>query len=298
MFKWDSVFEWGRRASDRQGAGARHSGARPAARERHRARADRGSLPAADRAEQRPHRRRRGAGALGDRAFGRRRCSRAPPPPGSTSACRGWSSARRCAAPRCGKARSRASSCRSTCCPRTFRATAMTQWLLDEIAAAGMDPTRVTVEITESALLVDQPAVAERLARLRDAGHHHRHRRFRHRLCEPRLSDDAAARHDQDRPRADRRHRRRRARPDRGQGDDPAGPRARPAGRRRRRREHRASWRLLAEWGCDLYQGFLGAGALTQEELCALRRRGAGRSGLRPSARTLFRSSVDNPRNR
>ena len=24
---------------------------------------------------------------------------------------------------------------------------------------------------------------------------------------------------------------------------------------------------LLAEWGCDLYQGFLGAGALTQEEL-------------------------------
>jgi EAL domain-containing protein (putative c-di-GMP-specific phosphodiesterase class I) len=24
---------------------------------------------------------------------------------------------------------------------------------------------------------------------------------------------------------------------------------------------------LLAEWGCDLYQGFLGAGPLTQEEL-------------------------------
>ena len=24
---------------------------------------------------------------------------------------------------------------------------------------------------------------------------------------------------------------------------------------------------LLAEWGCDLYQGFLGAGALTEEEL-------------------------------
>ena len=36
--------------------------------------------------------------------------------------------------------------------------------------AAGIDPARVTVEITESALLVDQPAVAERLARLRDAG--------------------------------------------------------------------------------------------------------------------------------
>jgi EAL domain-containing protein (putative c-di-GMP-specific phosphodiesterase class I) len=24
---------------------------------------------------------------------------------------------------------------------------------------------------------------------------------------------------------------------------------------------------LLADWGCDLYQGFLGAGALTHEEL-------------------------------
>jgi EAL domain-containing protein (putative c-di-GMP-specific phosphodiesterase class I) len=24
---------------------------------------------------------------------------------------------------------------------------------------------------------------------------------------------------------------------------------------------------LLAEWGCDFYQGFLGAGALTHEEL-------------------------------
>src|SRR3954451_7497172 len=43
-------------------------------------------------------------------------------------------------------------------------------WLLDEIATSGMDPERVTVEITESALLVDQPAVAARLARLREAG--------------------------------------------------------------------------------------------------------------------------------
>jgi EAL domain-containing protein (putative c-di-GMP-specific phosphodiesterase class I) len=43
-------------------------------------------------------------------------------------------------------------------------------WLLGEIAAAGMDPARVTAEITESALLVDQGAVAERLSRLREAG--------------------------------------------------------------------------------------------------------------------------------
>src|SRR3954462_12220615 len=44
------------------------------------------------------------------------------------------------------------------------------QWLLEEIATAGIDPTRVTAEITESALLIDQSAVAERLTRLRDEG--------------------------------------------------------------------------------------------------------------------------------
>ena len=35
-----------------------------------------------------------------------------------------------------------------------------------------MDPKRVTAEITESALLSDQEAVAERLTRLREAGMH------------------------------------------------------------------------------------------------------------------------------
>src|SRR5215208_430892 len=43
-------------------------------------------------------------------------------------------------------------------------------WLLDEIAAAGIDPARVTVEITESALIVDERSVAERLSRLREKG--------------------------------------------------------------------------------------------------------------------------------
>jgi len=43
-------------------------------------------------------------------------------------------------------------------------------WLLDEIATAGIDPHRVTVEITESALLADSAAAAERLGRLREAG--------------------------------------------------------------------------------------------------------------------------------
>jgi EAL domain-containing protein (putative c-di-GMP-specific phosphodiesterase class I) len=44
------------------------------------------------------------------------------------------------------------------------------QWLLDEIDAAGIDPKRITVEITENALLADSDAIAERLAVLRAAG--------------------------------------------------------------------------------------------------------------------------------
>lgn len=43
-------------------------------------------------------------------------------------------------------------------------------WLLAEIADAGLSPDRVTVEITESSLLADQAVAAERLSRLRAAG--------------------------------------------------------------------------------------------------------------------------------
>ncbi len=43
-------------------------------------------------------------------------------------------------------------------------------WLLDEIADAGLAPDRITVEITESSLLADQDTAAERLGRLRDSG--------------------------------------------------------------------------------------------------------------------------------
>lgn len=44
------------------------------------------------------------------------------------------------------------------------------QWLLDVLDAEGLDPSRLTLEIVESALLVDRPAVAERLERLREVG--------------------------------------------------------------------------------------------------------------------------------
>jgi EAL domain-containing protein (putative c-di-GMP-specific phosphodiesterase class I) len=140
------------------------------------------------------------------------------------------------------------------------------KWLLEEIETAGMDPTRLTVEITESALLVDQEVVAERLNLLRKAG----------------ISiaiDDFGTGYASlayltslplDMIKIDR------------------GLITEIVGRERDRIVVRAMIRLareldllvavegvestpqlalLADWGCDLYQGFLGAGALSQEEL-------------------------------
>ena len=43
-------------------------------------------------------------------------------------------------------------------------------WLLEEMHQAGIDPRRVTVELTENALIADRSGVAERLGKLRDAG--------------------------------------------------------------------------------------------------------------------------------
>ena len=43
-------------------------------------------------------------------------------------------------------------------------------WLIDELAAAGLDPARLTLEITESSLVIDPEIVSTRLSRLRDLG--------------------------------------------------------------------------------------------------------------------------------
>ena len=43
-------------------------------------------------------------------------------------------------------------------------------WLLDEVRAVGIDPKRVSIEVTETALLSDLEAVARRLDRIRQAG--------------------------------------------------------------------------------------------------------------------------------
>jgi EAL domain-containing protein (putative c-di-GMP-specific phosphodiesterase class I) len=140
------------------------------------------------------------------------------------------------------------------------------QWLLDEISAAGMDPGRVTAEITESALLVDEQGVAERLQRLRDRGVRIAIDDFGTGYASlaylTRLPLDVL-------------------KIDRGLVENIAtGDRdrivvkalislARDLGLTVLVEgvESTEQLVLLSEWGCDLYQGFVGAGALTQDEL-------------------------------
>ena len=139
-------------------------------------------------------------------------------------------------------------------------------WLLDEIEAAQIDPRRVTAEITESALLVDQHAVATRLTRLRDAG--------------IRIAVDdfgtgyASLAYLTSLPLDS-------IKIDRGLvADIVGGERDRIVVKAMIHLAHELGLKvvvegvettgqlaLLADWGCDLYQGFLGAGALSHEEL-------------------------------
>ncbi|MEO6256878.1 MAG: EAL domain-containing protein, partial [Sphingomicrobium sp.] len=46
--------------------------------------------------------------------------------------------------------------------PQDLARSGYAKWLLDEIAQAGIHPNRITVEITESALLSDSQAIAKR----------------------------------------------------------------------------------------------------------------------------------------
>jgi EAL domain-containing protein (putative c-di-GMP-specific phosphodiesterase class I) len=140
------------------------------------------------------------------------------------------------------------------------------QWLLDEIAAAGIAPSRVTVEITESALLINQPVVAERLARLRaeglsiaidDFGTGYASLAYLTSLPLDMIKIDRGL-----------------------ITDIVGGERDRIVVKAMIRLarelglqvviegvESTGQLALLADWGCDLYQGFLGAGALSHEEL-------------------------------
>ena len=150
--------------------------------------------------------------------------------------------------------------------PRDLDRPGYEQWLLAEIAAAGLRPDQVTAEIVESSLMEDRLEVGGRLSRLRAAG--------------IRIAiDDFGTGYSSlaylaslplDAIKIDRAM----------IADIIGGTRDRiivKAMIRLARElglkvivegvENPAQLHLLEEWGCDLYQGFLGAGALDEAEL-------------------------------
>ena len=143
------------------------------------------------------------------------------------------------------------------------------RWLLAEIAAAGLCPDRVTVEITESGLLADQALAAERLGRLRaagvqvavdDFGTGYASMAWLTSLPLDTLKIDRGLVADLVEGKRDR-----------------IVVRAMIALARELNLkvvvegvETAEQLALLAEWGCDLYQGFLGSRALDERELAAL----------------------------
>jgi EAL domain-containing protein (putative c-di-GMP-specific phosphodiesterase class I) len=140
------------------------------------------------------------------------------------------------------------------------------RWLLDEIDAAAIDPRRITLEITESALLVDEQAVIERLTVLRDAGI---------RIALDDFGTGYASLAYLQRLPIDM------LKIDRGLiAEIVAGTRdrivvkaaialARELGLKVTVEgvENDAQLTLLTEWGCDIYQGFYGAAPMSHEEL-------------------------------
>jgi EAL domain-containing protein (putative c-di-GMP-specific phosphodiesterase class I) len=150
--------------------------------------------------------------------------------------------------------------------PQEISRTGYDQWLLDEIGAVDVDPSRITVEITENALLVGQDGVAERLGRLRDAGISIAIDDFGTgyaslayltslpldmiKIDRGLIADLVGGSRDKIVVKAMIRLARELDLKVVVEGVESTGQLA-----------------LLAGWGCDLYQGFLGAGALTELEL-------------------------------
>ena len=139
-------------------------------------------------------------------------------------------------------------------------------WFLGQLNSVGIDPKRVTIEITENALLNDLEAVAERLARLRqegikvaldDFGTGYASLSYLGSLPLDALKIDrglVAKICTSERDRIVVRSIFTLAR-DLGLTVVVEGV------------ESTTQLVMLAEWGCDLYQGFLGAGALDEAEL-------------------------------
>ena len=140
------------------------------------------------------------------------------------------------------------------------------QWLLEEMEAAGIAAERVTVEITETALVADREAVSVRLERLRAAGLSVALDDFGTgyasisyltslpldalKLDRGLIADIGASEKDRIVVQSIIRLARE------------LGLKVVVEGV-----ECTSQLALLADWGCDLYQGFLGAGALDETEL-------------------------------
>jgi EAL domain-containing protein (putative c-di-GMP-specific phosphodiesterase class I) len=139
-------------------------------------------------------------------------------------------------------------------------------WLLEEIEAVAIDPARVTLEITESVLLADRDSVAARLTTLREAGL---------RIAVDDFGTGYASLAYLTSLPLDM------LKIDRGLianvvGDSRAQIVVKALISLARELgltvvvegvESAAQLALLTEWGCDLYQGFLGSPPLTQDEL-------------------------------
>jgi EAL domain-containing protein (putative c-di-GMP-specific phosphodiesterase class I) len=140
------------------------------------------------------------------------------------------------------------------------------QWLLSEVVEAGIAPARLIAEITENALLVDAGAVAARLASLREAGIRiaiddfgtgYASLAYLTRLPLDILKIDGELI----------------ANLVTGERDRIVVRALIELARELRLQvvvegvESTGQLALLSAWGCDFYQGFLGAGALTEAEL-------------------------------
>jgi EAL domain-containing protein (putative c-di-GMP-specific phosphodiesterase class I) len=150
--------------------------------------------------------------------------------------------------------------------PRDLDRPGYDEWLLFEIEAVGMRPAQVTIEIVESSLMADNMEVAGRLERLRaagiriaidDFGTGYSSLAYLTSLPVDAIKIDRAMITDivgADRDRIVVRAMIRLARE--------LDLKVIVEGV-----ENLAQLHLLEEWGCDLYQGFLGAGALDETEL-------------------------------
>ena len=140
--------------------------------------------------------------------------------------------------------------------PRHFSSPDFAERLLGLLDVAGVDPSRLRIEITEVALLDDAPRISETLNLLREQGRAGAARRFRHRLFGAVLPAPIPDRRAQDRSQLHRRPDRRCAQRERGGDPGDRGPGRQPGHRDHRRgRGNHGPARTPADPGLHLRAG-------------------------------------------